>query len=480
MLDGRPVAWIGPCLHGPLGEAVRQACEGFRIEPPARRGDVLRALASRPAAVLLLDGTYYTTPAVSHKEILYALEAGVRVVGASSMGALRAAELAPWGMEGIGRVFAWFQEGRLEGDDEVALLHAPADAGYRGWTIALVEVRHALAALAGAPLAGCAEPFLDELKSLAFDQRDERRVHQAAERHFGLEWAQALLAALHSNSVKQRDAIEALEAVRSSPHRERRPTVAVAATGYLNAYKERYLTADIESAPLGAVWNTAQVFHPAIEDFVRDRRIRFLLASAWDALPEADLSRHDVDLWIERLREGAPWPEPEVRQEALSEAKADGALGWFGSQDAALQFLAGQVGFGDRVPMLPMLLTLLERQDEHLPAWCLARSFARTPAFRPASDLASIVARVSPSFAGWARGRRIARQDLRKLAAELWGCPDADIEKVASRRGLPVDGGNSPGLWDVLATVAPAERLPSPPRGYEEARAALRKAPCRA
>lgn len=474
-LDGRPVAFIGPCLSGPLGDQVREACDGFRIEPPARRGDVLRALAGRPEAILLLDGLYYTTPAVSHKELLYALEAGVRVVGASSLGALRAAELAPWGMEGIGRVFAWFSEGRLDGDDEVALLHATAESGYWGLTLALVEVRHALSAL-GSEATSPSEPFLSEIKSLAFDQRDERRIRQAAERHFGMEGARSLMAALESDSVKQQDAIEALRAVRSSPRGERRQPVAGPTTGYLNAYKELYLTAESASAPLGAAWNVAQVFHPTVEGFVRDRRIRFLLASAWDRLPEADLSQHTVDQWIERLRKGAPWPEPEVRQEALLEAKADSALGRFGGQDAALRFLAGHVGFEDGIPHL---LSLLERQEEHLPAWCLARSFALTPAFPPASTLASIGGKVAKSFAGWARGRRIARQDLRKLAADLWDCPDADIERVASRRGLPLDGGNSPGLWDVLNAVAPVERLPSPPNGYEEAKAALRKAPLR-
>src|SRR6185295_9326923 len=234
MVDRRSVAFIGPCLSGPLGDEVREACRGLQIEPPARRGDVLRVLASRPDAILVLDGYYYTTPAVSHKEILYALEAGVRVVGASSMGALRAAELAPWGMEGIGRVATWFLEGRLDGDDEVALLHASADAGYRTLTIALVEVRHALSVLHDAQVTSRAESFLNELKALAFTERNERRVREAAERHFGIELARSLMAALNSDSVKQRDAIEALQTLRTSPRGERPQAVAVASTGYLN------------------------------------------------------------------------------------------------------------------------------------------------------------------------------------------------------------------------------------------------------
>jgi hypothetical protein len=481
MVDRTPVAFIGPCLSGPLCNEVREACSGFRIEPPARRGDVLRVLAGRPEAILLLDGYYYTTPSVSHKEILYALAAGVRVAGASSMGALRAAELAPWGMEGIGRVATWFLEGRLDGDDEVALLHAPSDAGYRILTLALVEVRHALSALDDAPVASRTEPFLSELKTLAFDKRDEGRVREAAERHFGIDPARLLMAALNRDSVKQRDAIKALQALRTSPRGKRPQAVAVASTGYLNTYKELYLAAETGSPPLGEAWNMARVFHPAIEEFVRARRIRFLLSSAWDELT-ADIPEQEVDLWMERLQGGSqaqaglPWPETELRQEALLEAKAERALGWFGSEDAALRFLAGQVGLGESVPRL---LSILDRQEEHLPTWYLVRTFALTPAFGPASALASIAGRVGQAFARWAHGRRIARMDLRKLAAELWNCPDAEIERVASRRGLPVDGGNSPGLWGAMAAVAPVERLPSPPSGYEEAKAALRKATVR-
>ena len=68
-----------------------------------------------------LDGYYYTVPSVTHKELLYALDAGVRVIGASSLGALRAVELAPFGRDGAGKVFEAYRSGTLDGDDEVAL-----------------------------------------------------------------------------------------------------------------------------------------------------------------------------------------------------------------------------------------------------------------------------------------------------------------------------------------------------------------------
>ncbi len=55
--------------------------------------------------LLLIDGYFHQVPSVQHKEILYALHQGLAVFGCSSMGALRAAELADFGMVGIGRVF---------------------------------------------------------------------------------------------------------------------------------------------------------------------------------------------------------------------------------------------------------------------------------------------------------------------------------------------------------------------------------------
>ena len=58
-------------------------------------------------------------------------------LGAGSIGALRAAELEAFGMVGEGRIFEAYRSGVLEpydtpfeDDDEVAVVHAPAELGY--------------------------------------------------------------------------------------------------------------------------------------------------------------------------------------------------------------------------------------------------------------------------------------------------------------------------------------------------------------
>ena len=82
--------------------------------PPVQLGDVYRVVARhRPRAIGIVDGYFQWAPAVWHKEILWAICQGVHVFGAASMGALRAAELAPFGMQGVGRIFEAYRDGSL-------------------------------------------------------------------------------------------------------------------------------------------------------------------------------------------------------------------------------------------------------------------------------------------------------------------------------------------------------------------------------
>jgi len=112
--------------------------------PPVAQGDVLRLCAEKPAAIGIIDGFFESVPSVWHKEILYAIHAGIPVFGASSMGALRAAELYPFGMVGVGAIFEAFRDGRLEDDDEVAVIHGPAELGYTSLSEAMVNIRRTL------------------------------------------------------------------------------------------------------------------------------------------------------------------------------------------------------------------------------------------------------------------------------------------------------------------------------------------------
>ena len=83
-------------------------------------------------------------PTVRHKEILWAMSRGIHVFGSASIGALRAAELAAFGMEGVGTIFELYRDGVLEDDDEVAIAHGPAEVGFVAGSEAMVNIRQTL------------------------------------------------------------------------------------------------------------------------------------------------------------------------------------------------------------------------------------------------------------------------------------------------------------------------------------------------
>lgn len=166
--------FLGPSL--PVDRA-RELLDAVYL-PPIQQGDVLRVLRRGPTVIGIVDGYFDTVPAVWHKEILTAMAAGVHVFGAASMGALRAAELHPFGMIGVGRVFEWYRDGVLTADDEVAVAHGPRDTGYRSSCDALVDIRDACdAAAAEGVLPGpLAARLVAIARSMPYPERSCRAV----------------------------------------------------------------------------------------------------------------------------------------------------------------------------------------------------------------------------------------------------------------------------------------------------------------
>lgn len=135
-------------FSGPsLGPAERGAFSALDHRGPAARGDVTRAVEEGATAIGIVDGLFGNVPAVWHKEILFALSQGVRVGGGGSMGALRAAECAAFGMVPIG-VVTWRISSGIELDDSyVAQIHAPAELGWTPLSEAQANVDATLAVL---------------------------------------------------------------------------------------------------------------------------------------------------------------------------------------------------------------------------------------------------------------------------------------------------------------------------------------------
>ena len=136
--NGRTVVFLGPSLEPDKALEHLQA----HYLAPIRRGDLPAVIADGARSVGIVDGEFGQSLAVSVMEVRSALRQGVRIWGAASMGALRAAECHSMGMIGVGWIFQKYVEGFLRADDEVALLFDPVSR--RATTIPLVNVRWSL------------------------------------------------------------------------------------------------------------------------------------------------------------------------------------------------------------------------------------------------------------------------------------------------------------------------------------------------
>ena len=92
---------------------------------PVKRNDITRIMRNPPEIIGIIDGVFFDSAAVAHREILEAIKKGIIVVGGASMGALRASELDSCGMMGVGKIYEMYRSGALESDDEVAVTYDP-------------------------------------------------------------------------------------------------------------------------------------------------------------------------------------------------------------------------------------------------------------------------------------------------------------------------------------------------------------------
>ncbi len=141
---GPILVFLGPTLRLPDAEKVLDA---IYLQPVAQGDILLAAHAFHPRAMVLIDGQFEDRPAVRHKEILWAMAQGIIMIGAASMGALRAAELSSFGMVGIGLIYRWYRRWPLAPDDAVAIHSAPAALGFLPLTESLVDIQRTLSSL---------------------------------------------------------------------------------------------------------------------------------------------------------------------------------------------------------------------------------------------------------------------------------------------------------------------------------------------
>lgn len=204
------IVFAGPSLP----DAADFAGAGVHIAPPATQGDVLQAALQGATVIGLIDGGFEYTAPVWHKEILFALSQGITVFGASSMGALRAAECEAYGMIGVGEIFRGYQSGALVDDADVALLHAPPELGGGALTLPMVNIRATLDALllTGELLPAQAGVLLATAGAIHFKERTWRRIFSACDPTTLSDHLEAIVTGGYIDR-KRLDAIELIAAV---------------------------------------------------------------------------------------------------------------------------------------------------------------------------------------------------------------------------------------------------------------------------
>jgi hypothetical protein len=216
------IVFVGPSLRpGDVTAFAKRAADAgvpVELRPPIIRGDLIDLCARTPVTtrVLLLDGEFGQRMSVSVAEIRAYLAEGRHMVGASSMGALRAVECWSLGLTGYGWVVERYLDATTDADADVALLFDPDT--FQPVTIPLINVRWLLTGLVadGTLDRTDAATALGAAREVGFRGRFPAALGRAWRRTLTGPAAAALLPRLHEERLdewdrKRLDALEVLD-----------------------------------------------------------------------------------------------------------------------------------------------------------------------------------------------------------------------------------------------------------------------------
>lgn len=421
--------------HGPTITALEvtrilpRAC----LHPPVRHGDVLRLNARQGDVVVVIDGLFHGTAPVRHKEILHLLASGVTVVGASSMGALRAAELHPFGMVGVGEIFRAYRDGVIDADDEVTVVHTH-DGSWQ-FCQPLVNIRHILhKAVADEVIdPDSAKVLIEHARRLHYPERswtalrDRAVTAEQPQLAAVLERLMDRYACTAKNmDLKHHDAVEALRLVASgklAPPDTSNWDGQPWRTTSLRHWMARYQVENIggTAIPFLAVWQHQQLYDPTFPDRWRDHILR----------------------WVGRCSQTASGGDIEAK--AISAAVAHGVtVGSLGEARLTRWLTALEISnLNEREKLLRILVrsTVLDQpSNEEEAADLLNPAVPSAHATAEAFRFNSLVAASGPR-----RTVHHLRSDrIRAHLAHLWGAPADDslaLTAAARDRGFSsIDG----------------------------------------
>jgi hypothetical protein len=421
--------FVGPSL--PRAQVTRLLPHAT-ILPPVEHGDLLRLPAAPGDRVFLVDGLFLQTAPVRHREILLLLDQGVVVAGSSSMGALRGAELWPFGMRGVGEVFRLYRDGEVTGDDEVAVVHGSADDGYRAFSEPMVNIRVALrtAAAQGVITGPEAAALTDLAAAMPFRDRSYRALDRIGRDRIDpgpldrfIPWAERHAVDLKAADARLMLGQAAHGAAHLRPHDADDAPIRNVHTEHLDRWRVRQRGARFGDRFVADVEVVAALMltHPG---FVAEHRQRVLAELAGTA-PD-DPTAPDRALALAESRglapidraAGATHPWLLDAEIAGPHSPSDG--------EAALRALVRAFGAASHHSLTLKLIPPALRAE---PVWAAARAFVAA-----AGAINDTLPRTDPHRP--ARRMRFRDPVVDQVFAELWGCDPAHLPAAVWDRGF--------------------------------------------
>ncbi|MFF3729381.1 TfuA-like protein [Streptomyces sp. NPDC002476] len=424
--------FLGPSAPGFL------APPGVTLLPPVAAGDLLALPLTDGDVVGIVDGYFHQVRAVPHKEILAVLDRGAEVLGAASMGALRAAELDAFGMRGVGRVYQDYRDGRIEADDEVALLHGPPESDYRAMSEPLVVIRSTLARAVrdGACDAATAGRIVGALRVTPYPLRAFERFPELSEA-VGVDPGELKVlgehCARHRDDVKRADTLALADILAAWDPDTARPTgvrPGVPRTTYLASWEEGARPAP-GSGPDGrrpgalAALRVLQLFSDAFPAQRRRTVLAWIARDCARTCATAPVPGDTTDAAIAHGVHLGVYPDP---------GRGDGfgfLRPWLTEAEAAQ---------GSRREQLTVFLSRSFELDPGVPGdTVLLDEFEHSSAFARAHETAAACLRDSEELSG---GRSesdplmLFDEDLAERLTGRWGCTRAEADLYALDRGF--------------------------------------------
>ena len=212
----RKLIFVGPSINSEYRESLNKK-EEFLIRPPIQAGDIWKVLSEEKdiSHILIIDGYFYTKLSVLHKEILSAINQNKNVIGAASMGALRAKELNSYGMIGFGEVYDFYNQFPHTGDDEVGILHTD-DMQYKNLSIPLINLRILLnkKEFINHKMKLYLSSLINKLEKVAFPKRTWQYINNITLNEFSIEYLDfPNLLKKDYFDYKSEDALKAIESL---------------------------------------------------------------------------------------------------------------------------------------------------------------------------------------------------------------------------------------------------------------------------